>query len=91
MAFSQADKETILAAVKLRIPVMGACPICRIPNWAIGDGFTLVMTQDSPKGVVIGGPVMPCVSIICTNCGNTVLLNVLILGLKDWYEKKRDT
>lgn len=91
MAFSDADKQVILDAVRQRAPQIGVCPICRSPNWTIGTGFTLLTIQDATAGIVLGGPIMPCVSMICTNCGNTVLLNVLVLGLKDWYEKKKET
>ena len=38
--------------------------------------------QPSGGEIPIGGPSVPCVGIICENCGNSHLINMHVLGLK---------
>jgi len=42
-------------------------------------------------GLVLGGPVLPSVPIVCTNCGNTFFLNAKVLGIneEDFKEEKK--
>ena len=88
MAFTEEEKQKILAAIAEKAPQIRNCPVCGNPNWALGEGLVSLPIQGQIGGIVLGGPVYPCVPIICSNCGNTALLNALLLGLKDVLEKK---
>jgi hypothetical protein len=55
------------------------CPQCHVANWQVQDSAYQLM-QFSGGGIVIGGPVLPVVPVICGNCGNTILVNALMLG-----------
>ena len=71
---------TVLSAYA-RAPQPGACTVCRTGQWTLSDGFVFFPTQDSAGSYVIGGPVLPSVALICSHCGNTIFINLLVLGL----------
>lgn len=53
------------------------CPMCGKGNWSVQD--TVYEIREFNEGsFVVGGPVIPVVPIVCTNCGNTVFLNAII-------------
>jgi hypothetical protein len=82
--FSNEVLERILAALKRRFPLLPECPLCGQRNWQVNSGgFVFVPLQQDSTNVVIGGPQMPCVALICMTCGNTHLLNLIVLGLKE--------
>ena len=56
------------------------CPICQGGPWSVSDK-TFQLLEFNQAGLTLGGPVVPVVPVICTNCGNTVLINALIVGL----------
>ena len=57
-----------------------ACPFSGHTNWELGD--TLVQTTAfAGGGLVVGGPVYPMIIIICSGCGNTVLINAIKAGV----------
>ena len=50
--------------------VRGACPMCNKPNFTLLEGYF----HNSPQafagvGLVLGGPTIPTIAIVCTNCG----------------------
>lgn len=52
--------------------LMGAgarCPMCQHNQFQIVDGYISQSIQPSLEGFQIGGPSIPCVVIVCTNCG----------------------
>lgn len=58
------------------------CPICTNNQFSLAGGFTNDFLMDNIQGgLVIGGPVLPSVPIVCTNCGNTFFLNAKVLGV----------
>lgn len=92
MRLTRETKKRILAAIKQRVPDAGACPLCRSPHWTLAEGLVFLVLQEQPAGqepavpVSLGGSGLPCAAIICTNCGNTHLLNLLTLGLAELFE-----
>ena len=89
MPFTQEEREQISSAIQAKAPQVNRCPICLNQDWSLQDGFAVPGIQDNISRIVIGGPVLPSVVIVCTNCGNTHFLNALILGLQDLVEKHR--
>lgn len=52
------------------------CPVCRHNQWTIGDAVELRPYQGG--SVVIGGAVVPLIPVVCTNCGNTLLISAVV-------------
>lgn len=65
------------------------CPMCRATHWTVGDGLVSQPMQEPGGGFQIGGPTLECLALICNNCGNTQLLNALVLGLGDLVETEQ--
>ena len=67
------------------------CPICTNTTFSLAGGFTNHFLMDTFGGdLVIGGPVLPSVPIVCTNCGNTLFLNAKVLGLNEEIPKEEN-
>lgn len=65
------------------------CPVCTNNQFSLAGGFTKDSIMDNVEGgLVLGGPVLPSIPIICTNCGNTFFLNAKILGISTDKETK---
>jgi len=58
-----------------------ACPMCGNQEFTIADGYTIQTLQDRVGTIQLGGPSIPCVSIICKNCGFVSQHAVGALGL----------
>jgi len=56
------------------------CRQCGSNSWAV-EGFVLLSISDQPGQLVLGGPSLPTVSLVCNICGNTVLVNAIVAGV----------
>ncbi len=56
------------------------CQICGQTAWLVSDKIFYLGEYENGN-VVIGGPVLPVVTVTCGNCGNTVFINALVAGL----------
>jgi hypothetical protein len=57
-----------------------SCPMCGVTNWNVQDS-TFEIRQFSEGNMVLGGPIIPVVPVVCNNCGNTILVNALMAGV----------
>ena len=57
------------------------CTICHTGPLIIGDGIISLNLQKKTRGLVLGGPHMPCVALVCSHCGHTHLFNLVTLGI----------
>ena len=58
------------------------CPLCGTRQWNVQDK-TFELREFHGGNLVLGsGPIIPIIPVICTNCGNTVLVNPLVAGIK---------
>lgn len=72
------DNEKILAY--LRTKWAGRpCQMCGVGSWNVQDSL-FQLTEFNEGSVVLGGPVVPILPVVCGNCGNTVLVNALVSG-----------
>lgn len=56
------------------------CTLCKSNAWQLGEIGQI--PEFIPGGpLMIGGSIVPIVPVICTYCGNTVLLNAVVIGL----------
>jgi len=84
VALSVDQMELIRAALerKLGPREIGACSICSTRNWLLEtSGLAILVLSDDPSVAQRGGKAIPAVVLSCTNCGNTVLLNIFNLGV----------
>lgn len=56
------------------------CPMCATGNWNVQDS-TFQLTEFNQGAMVLGGPVIPVIPIVCNNCGNTLLINAITAGV----------
>lgn len=62
-----------------------ACPLCQTQiGWTISEGFVTLLVHDDPLKIqMASGKGLPCAVLLCDNCGNTHLINLVKLGLQD--------
>ena len=62
------------------------CPVCKSDHFTTG-AFVPLPTAPNPLGmpwgVMTGQQVIPCISVTCQTCGNTLLVNLLVLGFDE--------
>ena len=56
------------------------CPLCGVGNWNVQDS-TYQLTEFNQGTMVLGGPLIPVIPVVCGNCGNRVLVNAIIAGI----------
>jgi len=56
------------------------CPMCGKGPWHVQNS-AFELREFSGGDLLVGGPVIPVVPIVCASCGNTVLVNAIIAGL----------
>ena len=89
MVLSKEKTEEIIKkieeAIKKKTGETGfKCPVCTNNQFSLAGGFTAdFLVDEIQSGLVIGGPFLPSVPIVCTNCGNTFFLNAKILGITE--------
>jgi hypothetical protein len=57
-----------------------SCPMCNAGTWNVQDS-TYQLLEFNQGGLVLGGPVIPVIPIVCSNCGNTLLINAITAGI----------
>lgn len=68
MPFTSSTRYDIIAALEAR----GAnkpCPRCYVNSWNLVDGFVNHPMSDIPGQLILGGPSIPVVVVVCDNCG----------------------
>lgn len=84
MPFTVEQQDRIKAALQARAPVLNRCSLCgQNAGYNLPDGFAFLVLQDNVATVNLTGNGVPVVPITCNNCGNTLLLNLVVLGLAD--------
>ena len=79
---SKEEKEKIVSELNKRINSGDIkCPMCGNKNFIIADGYFNSIMQDSLNGLLLGGPSIPSIPIICTHCGFISSHALGILGL----------
>lgn len=89
MKFSQEVAAEILAVLETR-GAPKACSLCGVKQWALGSGFYFLPVQGEFPTVNYGTSGMPCAGLVCQNCGNVQLVNLLPLGLSHLWRKETD-
>lgn len=92
---TEAQKRRVMKAISERFGQNKAgpiCPICGQTQWGLQAGGLVHLTLQSPsvQGVVLGGPQLPNIALVCEVCGNTHLLNLFVLGVADVFGLEMD-
>jgi hypothetical protein len=88
---SQEIQKLILDAIRAKVPNQGPCSFCGTGTFTLTEGY---LSLDVTNSAVKGSPAttyLPSVALCCTNCGNTVLLNLIRLGLGDLIKPPEPT
>ena len=62
------EKQRIIQALEERGAKL-PCPRCGNQQFTLVDGYFNQTVQTELKGMVIGGPSVPSVVVVCTRCG----------------------
>lgn len=74
-------KQKIVEELNKRVPNL-KCPICDKGDMILADGFiSHQLNKELSGNLVLGGPSLPTVAIICKFCGLTLEFSVGALGL----------
>lgn len=78
---SEEEKKKIAAKLNEK-GVRPGCPMCGHKNFILADGyFNHTIQGDIQSGLILGGPSIPTIAIICSNCGFTSQHALGVLGL----------
>lgn len=78
MALSQAEQQRVQSWLNTR-GRQHSCPVCGANNWSIGDVVSAPIYTNG--GVQLGGPSVPMVQLVCSNCVYVRLFAAKPIGL----------
>ena len=78
--FSQEEKNWFIGLLTSK-RVSAKCPMCQNSNFVIADAYIRNELQENLNSVNLGGPAIPTVAIICSNCGFISQHAIGMLGL----------
>jgi hypothetical protein len=79
-------QRAIAAAIEKRHAVT-KCPVCGDAQWNLPQGIVLLRLQADlmavPWSPLSKGEttMLPCAPLVCKSCGNTLLINLVMLGV----------
>ena len=76
-------RNSILERLRERVPDLNRCPLCRVGTWVVASGAVFLVLQDDTGAIRERGPGLANAALVCSNCGNTHLINLRVLGLYD--------
>lgn len=82
MALPEETSQQVIEALRSHAR-LGKCPACGSDHWVMAGGFMTLPLADGAGGDPAGGSALPCAAIVCKHCGNTLLFNLVVLGLAD--------
>lgn len=74
------DSKKVIEHLNKNWGVLRKCPMCESSEWATSDKVFELREYHGGAVVFGGSPIVPIVTVTCRNCGNTVLVNVLVTG-----------
>jgi hypothetical protein len=78
--FSKEQKQKIVQKLVEKGATL-PCPRCGRNHFTLIDGYLAHPLQDELGGLVLGGPTLPSIVVICTNCGFMSQHALGVLGL----------
>ena len=77
------DTEKFIEHLRAKWGNSRPCPVCGGTNWTVGDSSYELREYRGGDFLVGQVPIMPLVPVICTNCGNTILINSIVAQIPD--------
>ncbi len=77
---SDETRKEIIAALR-RVGAENACSRCGHQKFSLMDGYFSQPIQEESGGLVIGGPTVPSVVVVCDRCGFIAQHAIGVLGL----------
>lgn len=65
---TEKQKQNILQRIHEKIPVL-ECPMCHHGSFTIVDNYVSMTLMEDYRNVKMAGKAVPCVMIVCNNCG----------------------
>lgn len=56
------------------------CSLCGHNNWNVDNAMVSPMTLGENGDIQLGSRIMPLIAVTCTNCGNVIFVNPLVVG-----------
>jgi hypothetical protein len=78
---SKLDVKKIISHLEQKWGPGRICPMCGQSSWKVQDSAFQLIEYHEGAALVLGGPVIPVVPVICGNCGHTVLVNAILAGV----------
>jgi len=82
-ALTQEEKDKVVAWLTKRRPKEAGpivCAVCGQGRWGVGDHLVAPVIYRK-RGLLLGGAAYPLVMLLCENCGHTIFLNGVRMGL----------
>lgn len=76
--------------INSKAPLIGKCPTCGHREWSVLEHFVDLPIYRGGNIIIGGGPHYPNVGIICRHCGNTQILNAVMMGVLDSGKPKKE-
>lgn len=87
--FSSEEKKRYVGLLQSK-HVNVHCPMCNNTNFIIADSFIRNDLQSNLKSINIGGPSIPSIAIICSQCGFISQHAIGVLGLLKNEEESKN-
>ncbi len=77
-------QQTVIEALQAK-DLPKACPVCGQRSWVVAQGVTYLELGVPGTRYTTGyrEEAIPCVPVVCNHCGNTLLFNLIVLGIWD--------
>jgi hypothetical protein len=83
------DQKKKIADELNRRQIKMTCPMCQNKNFIMADGYFNNNMQTEFSSFSIGGPAIPTIAIVCSNCGFVSQHALGVLGLLPKEENKK--
>ncbi|MFA5360192.1 MAG: hypothetical protein WC349_04530 [Patescibacteria group bacterium] len=85
----QEEKEKVIHVLEEKLAKL-PCPRCGNQQFSLVDGYTTQSLQNDLKSMVIGGPNIPSVIVVCNRCGFMSQHALGAIGLLPQEKDKND-
>jgi len=67
---------------------MPQCPLCHNQEWTATAGIAVIQGSERADTTVVVDQGLPAIPLVCKRCGNTLFLNIFVLGVQDLFVGK---
>lgn len=79
---TQEHRKRFEEHINRKATLIGKCPVCSSRAWTVLEHFVQIPLYHTDGNTYLGGGASyPNVGLVCTNCGNTQLINAVFSGV----------